>query len=210
MASVPYTDLDLATWPRRDHMRLFQRLANPYFSVTVDLDITAWLAANRAAGRPFFPALVHRMTAVANGIEAFRTRIRGERVVLHDRIDPSFTVPWRGDMFNFCTVDFEPDVDAFLARCLPAIAASESADGLILDPAVPDDKLYLSCLPCFPFSSMTHAVGTGDTIPRLAWGRATEREGRTWLAVNFQLHHGLLDGVHVARFLESFGMGALQ
>jgi chloramphenicol O-acetyltransferase type A len=204
MASVPYHELDPEAWPRRDHFRLFQALANPYWSVTVELDLTAWLAANRAAGRPFFPALVHRFTAVANQLEPFRVRVRHDRLVVHDHLDPSFTVPWRGDLFNFCTLPFEPDVDAFLARCLPAIEAAQTADRLLLDPTVPDGLIYLSCLPWYAFSSMTHAVGTGDTIPRLSWSRTLERDGRTWLPLNFQLHHGLLDGIHVARFLEAF------
>jgi chloramphenicol O-acetyltransferase type A len=200
MGSMPYRVLDQDAWPRRDHFRLFQGLSNPYWSITVELDLAAWLARNREAGRPFFPALVHALTGVANQLEPFRVRVRGERVVVHDQVRASFTVPWRDDMFNFCDVDWEPDVDAFLARCLPAIEAARNADRLLLDPAVPDDVIYQSCLPWFGFSSMTHAVGTGDTIPRLSWGRL---QGSI-LPLNFQLHHGLLDGVHVARFLEAF------
>jgi chloramphenicol O-acetyltransferase len=204
MASVQHIDLE--TWPRRDHFRLFQALENPHFSVTTELDITDWLAASKAAGRPFFPAMVHRLCAVANQLEPFRMRIRGEQVVVHDRIHASFTVPWRGDLFNFCDVAFEPDVDAFLARCVPAIAAAQAADHLLLDPTVPDDRLYLSCLPWFPLTSMTHAVGKGDSFPRLAWGRAQERDGRTVVAINFQVHHALVDGVHLARFLDMFAL----
>lgn len=206
MASMPTRELDPDAWPRRDHFRLFQALDHPYFTVTVELDLTSWLAETRAAGRPFFASLVHKLTAIANDLEPFRVRVRNERVVVHDHLDPSFTVPWRGDLFNFCTVPWESNLDKFLAHCLPAIEAAQNADHLLLDPAVPDDKLYLSCLPWFSFTSMTHAVGQGDTIPRLAWSRTVEREGRTFLPLNFQLHHGLLDGLHVAWFLERFAL----
>lgn len=204
------TEIDLASWPRRDHFRLFKGMDFPYFSVTVDLDVTALHAEARAAGRPFFPAMVHRMTAAANAVEAFRLRIRGEAVVRHDRIQPSFTVPWRDGLFNFCTLDFEPDAAAFTARCVEAIAETQRAPRLLLDEPQRDDMVFLSCLPWFHFTSMTHAVDarSGDSIPRLSWGRLTERDGRQWVAFNAQLHHALCDGAHLAEFLDAFTANA--
>jgi chloramphenicol O-acetyltransferase type A len=200
---LAFITLDLDTWPRRDHFTLFRAVDFPYFSVTVEVDLTAWLATTRAAGRPVFPALVHELTAIANSLPPFRVRIRGEQVIQHDQLDCSFTVPWRDDLFNFCTVAFDPDVDVFLARCLPAIAASQAAECLTLDDAWRDDMVYLSCLPWFAFTSMTHAVDarSGDSFPRVAWGKMTEREGKTTVPMNFQVHHALLDGKHIAQFL---------
>lgn len=197
-------EVDLETWARRDHYKLYRALDFPYFSVTVALDVTAWHAAITAAGLPFYPTLVHRVTAVANGLEAFRLRIRGERVVLHERLHPSFTVPWREDLFNFCTVPFEPDLDAFLARCEPAIAATKAADHLLLDEPGRDDMLFISCLPWLAFTGMTQVCDarSGDSFPRVVWGRLTQHGGRLSLPLNLQLHHALADGVHAARFVE--------
>lgn len=197
-------EIDFATWPRRDHFQLYQSLDFPYFSVTLDFDITEWHRSTREAGLPFFPAFVHAVTAVANELEAFRLRIRGERVVLHDRIHPSFTVPWRGELFNFCTVDFEPDLATFIARYHEAAAAASAADRLLLDEPQRDDMIFLTSAPWFAFTGLTHPVDRAgnDSFPRVAWGRLTERDGRVLLPLNFQMHHGLADGWHVARFLE--------
>jgi chloramphenicol O-acetyltransferase type A len=201
---MPANPIDLTTWPRRDHFRLYTAMDYPYFSLTVEVDVTTWLHATRTAGHPIFMAMVHRMTAAANAVETFRTRIRGDEVVLHDCIRPSFPVPWREDCFNFCTLEFEPALEAFLPRCAEAIAAAQAADCLTLDPEGSDDMIFLGCLPWFSFSSMTHAVNAraGDSFPRISWGKITERDGRHLMPVNFQLHHALTDGIHVARFLE--------
>lgn len=204
--TMPFQTLDLATWPRRDHFRLFQAMDFPYFSISLEVDVTAWRRALKAAGVPFFQAMVYEVTAVANGLENFRTRIRGAEVVLHDRVHPSFTVPWRGELFNFCTVDFAPGREAFLAQCKGAIAHAEAADRLLLDEPQRDDMLFLSCVPWFAFTGVTHAVDarSQDSIPRISWGRLIEREGRSILPMNFQLHHGLADGLHVAKFMAAF------
>lgn len=199
---MPATEIDLATWPRRDHFRLFRGLAHPYFSVTVEVDVTAWHRAIKGAGLPVYASTIHAMTCAANAVEAFRLRLRGERVVRHDVVHPSFTVPWGEDLFNFVVLDHDPDLDAFLARCVPAIAAASAAPGLLLDPPGKDDMIFLSCLPWLPFTGLTQAAGGGDdAFPRLAWGRFVERDGRTLMPVHVQVHHALADGLHVARFV---------
>lgn len=197
--------IDLATWPRRDHFHLFRGLDFPYFSLTTDLDVTDWHQAAKAAGWPLYPTLVHAVTTAANAVEAFRWRIRGETVVCHDVLDPSFTVPWRDELFNFCTVRFVPELADFLARCLPAMANAETAEALNLADEGRDDLVYLSCLPWLSFSSMTHPVhpSAGDSVPRIAWGRIHKHDGRLILPINLQLHHGLADGRHVAQFMQA-------
>lgn len=197
------TEIDLATWPRRDHYRMFRPLAQPYFSVTVELDLTAWHRAIKAAGLPFYASFVHRVTAAANAVEAFRLRIRGERVVRHDVVHPSFTVPWREELFNLCIVDYDPDLATFLARCVPAIRETENAPALVQDEPGRDDMVFLSCLPWLAFTGMTQAANGGDdAFPRFAWGRLADRGGRSVVPLQVQVHHALADGLHVARFVQ--------
>jgi chloramphenicol O-acetyltransferase type A len=40
-----------------------------------------------------------------------------------------------------------------------------------------------------------------DSIPRFAWGRFYEEGDRLKMPLNLQVHHALLDGVDVGRFL---------
>jgi chloramphenicol O-acetyltransferase type A len=209
---MPFTTVDLETWPRREHYELFKGLDHPFFSVTAEVDLTDWLSALRAAGLPFYPSLVHRVTAAANAVEALRTRMRGDTVVIHDRIDVSFTVPWREELFNFCTVAFDPDLETFLARCEPAVQRARTAPHLLLDEAHRDDMIYVSSAPWFAFTGLTQVgdAKTGDSFPRVAWGKLVERDGRSTVALNIQLHHAVADGLHVARFFEHLQAGLAE
>lgn len=196
--------LDFETWERRDHFRLYNAMEYPYFGITVDLDVTGLMGSLKAMELPVYPTLIHAVTRVASEIPEFRTRVRGEQVVLHDRLTPSFTVPWRGDLFNFCTLEFDPDRERFVRACKEAMALAQDADALILDAPERDDLIFMTCFPWRGFSGMTHPVNPrgGDAFPRFAWGKVTPREGREFLPFNLQLHHGLADGAHAARFLE--------
>ena len=48
--------IDLRTWKRRDHYLWFRKYEHPFFSVTVDVDVTAAWNASRKPGarRPSF------------------------------------------------------------------------------------------------------------------------------------------------------------
>ncbi|HMM58897.1 MAG TPA: CatA-like O-acetyltransferase, partial [Candidatus Rifleibacterium sp.] len=56
------------------------------------------------------------------------------------------------------------------------------------------------------FSGLTFAkaLNSSDSVPRITFGRTYEDEGKLLLPVAIQVHHGLVDGLHVARFLEAF------
>jgi len=195
--------IDLDSWERREHFRLYSAMDYPYFGITVDLDVTGLKTRLKAAGLPLYPTIIHAVTQVASDIPEFRTRIREDAVVLHDGLTPSFTVPWRGDLFNFCTVAFDPDRERFVRACQEATARTQEADSLILDAPEQDDLIFLTCFPWMGFTGVTHPVDAKrkDSFPRVAWGKILEREGREWLPINLQLHHGLADGAHAARFL---------
>lgn len=195
--------IDFQAWGRRDHFRLYSAMEYPFFGITVELDVTGLLAALKAADLPVYPTLIHAVACVANEIPEFRTRVRGDQVVIHDQVTPSFTVPWRGELFNFCTVPFDADRDRFLQRCEGAMTLSENADALLVDAPDRDDLIFMTCFPWMAFTGVTHPVflrGT-DSFPRFAWGKIVTKEGREALPFNVQLHHGLADGMHAARFL---------
>ena len=192
--------IDQETWVRRDHYRIYGALDYPYFNLTVELDVTGLLPALKDAGQPVFPTLVHAASQAANEIPEFRTRIRGEQVILHEAVAPSFTVPWKDGLFNFCAPDYDPDRERFLERCIQDIARAEAAEAIAQVGAYRDDVLYMTCFPWRAFTGMTHPTRANDSIPRIAWGQIVAKDGRDVLPFNLQMHHGLADGVHAARF----------
>jgi chloramphenicol O-acetyltransferase type A len=74
-----------------------------------------------------------------------------------------------------------------------------------VDEVEDDHWVFMSCLPWIQFTHVvqpTHRV-TGS-IPRLIWGRYYQQDGRWKLPLTVQVHHGLVDGWHMAQFLQRF------
>lgn len=202
--------LDLATWPRRQHFDFFRRFDEPFFGVTVRVDCTAAAARCRDLGDSFFLFYLHKCLVAVNAVEEFRYRIDGERVVVYDRVGASATIGRSDGTFDFSNIPFLEDFSEFVKGAQEEIARIQFTTGLDTTMTMPD-VIHFSAAPWLDFTSLSHARGFGsaDSCPKISVGKVTEREGRMSMPVSIHGHHGLMDGLHVGKFVEAF-QGALS
>lgn len=195
--------LDLTSWPRRAAYAHFRGLAQPVFSLCTTLDVGA--LADRVAACPgATPFLVYHHAALvaANEVAAFRYRLCEQGVREHEAVDASTTV-LRGDQsLGFANLRYEPRLADFVAAALPVLAAAKlPAPGLGGEDAGPRPLIHMTTLPWLHFSSFSHARGAADIdVPKLAFGRIETQQGRRLMPVGVEVHHALMDGLHVAQF----------
>src|SRR6185369_2641776 len=95
------TFIDVDRWKRRQHFELYGRLAQPFWSVTADVDVTAVAHASARDRRSFFLATSFAVLFAANETEAFRLRIRPDGVWRHDVVGLGTTVMCEDETFRF-------------------------------------------------------------------------------------------------------------
>lgn len=201
--------LDTDRWARRATFEHFRAFDNPFFNVCVRLDVAPLRAALSARPRGGGLALACYFVAItlANRLEPFRLRLEGGRVRVHDRVDGSTTVLRPdGDSFAFADLEHDADFDRFCTHARASIEAARTGAGRF-EPK-PDDqaRLHFTTLPWVHFSSFAHARNWGreDSVPKFAFGRAQSDGPHTWMPMSVEVHHALMDGVHVGRFVEAF------
>lgn len=200
--------LDLATWNRREHFDLFRRFANPFFSVTVEVDATAtWEACKARRSPSFYVSLLFHSLAAANSTEAFRMRIRGDRVWIHDNVRASATILRDDDTFGFGIFPPAPSLGEFTRHAVAEVAAAKKVAPLVLPRPGEDDLIYHSSLPWLRFAAFGNALNGGiDSVPRIVFGKCAPRGDRWLLPVAVEVHHALVDGLDVARYVRRFEM----
>lgn len=196
--------IDLNAWNRRAHYELFRNYREPFFNVCFELDLTAFLARIKAEGRPFFLSFTRAATAAANAVEAFRLRIRGDRVVLHDACRPSFTMMTDAGVFRFLTVPYDEDEKTFVAEAERLAEAARTSVSVADEPGV-DDLYFITSMPWIAFTAVEHAMpgNPDDSFPRLTWGKYHAVGGRTVIPFSVAAHHALVDGKDVGAFAEA-------
>ncbi len=200
--------IDLKQWKRREHFELYRGFSNPFFSVCAEVDAGPTRVLCDAPGGPsFFLATVFLALRAANEIEAFRTRVRGDGAWVHDQVSITPTVLRSDETFAFARVDPAPDFVQFEEKARIAIADAKQFKPLASSPP-DDDLIYHSTIPWIRFTSFSNALnGNLDSVPRVVFGKCVS-EGTRWpMPVGVEVHHAVVDGLDVGRFLERFEAG---
>lgn len=201
------TYLDIVHWPRRAAFEYFRGFDKPYFNVCIRLDVASLMQAVADLKRGGLALAYHFIALrLANQIEAFRYRLEGGRVRVYRVVDGSTTVLRDDGSFGFADLDHHPDFAAFAVQAAAAIAASR-AMRLPFAPK-PDDsaRIHFTTLPWLHFTSFSHARNWGreDSVPKLAFGRIEVDGERAWMPLSVEVHHALMDGLHVGQFVQGF------
>ena len=194
--------LDIENWPRRDLFEFFRGYERPHFNVCTRLDITSLLDLLRERpGVSVSLAYLYFALRVANEIEPFHYRLKEGRVVVHDVINGGTTVLLPNESFSYAYFDYHENFEKFILGAAQSVKRVQ-AEGL-LKPTMRDDLIYFTVLPWVSFTSFAHArtQGRGESVPRIAFGKFTVENKRTLLPISVEVHHALMDGLHVGRYL---------
>lgn len=195
--------VNMQDWSRGAHFAFFNSFAQPIFNVTATVDVTALRPVLKQSGVTFTVGWLYLLARACNAIPEFRYRIREHVVVEHEVVHPSITVLSKENLFGFCLVAYTEDFRVFAARATEQIKRASQHPSLADEPGR-DDVLYMSAMPWLTFTSVTHPMPTQppDSIPRFAWGKFSDVNGRLVMPLNVQAHHALMDGLHVAALYE--------
>jgi len=196
--------IDMQTWSRRNHFRLFSTFNHPHFNMCVNVDVTAFYPFVKRNKYSLTVSVVYLIARASNAIPEFRQRIRGDQVVEHEIVNPGFSILIDNDLFSFCDVAYAEDFSEFARRAEKKIADVKAHLELENDPEK-DDVLYMSPIPWVSFTSFTHPMQfhPADSIPRFAWGKYFQEGDTLKMPLSVQGHHAVMDGIHMGRYYET-------
>lgn len=197
--------LDIETWNRRRQFEFFKNYDNPFFNICANVDVTPLLDLTRATKNISFFITYHFLSIkAANEVEPFRYRLRGDRVLVHDRIHAGTTLLLADENFTFVYFDYMEDFEVFHHRAKQAVEMTKTGNPPLDQRAERDDLIYHSVIPWVTFTSISHARKGGghESVPKIAFGKYREDGKRIRMPVSVEAHHALMDGLHVGRYFE--------
>jgi chloramphenicol O-acetyltransferase type A len=195
--------LDTSTWARRAVFEFFRQFDKPYFNICMQLNITRLLALLHDRPEVSVSLAYHYFALrAANETEPFRYRLRDGKVIVHDVIHGGTTVLLPNETFTLAYFDYEEDFETFIERADRAVKEVLSGDGSF-NPDPGDDRIHFTALPWVSFTSFSHARNWGreDSVPKIAFGKFLKTSDRTLLPFSVEVHHALMDGLHVGRYV---------
>ncbi len=206
--------LDIKKWARREAFEFFRDFDKPYFNICTTLDVSRLLATLREENKHASerdkagPARVSVSLAyhyfalrAANDIEPFRYRLRDGKVLVHPIIHGATTVLLPNETFTFAYFDYVADFAKFIDGAERAVMEVKAAGGFHKEDD--DNLIHCTVLPWVAFTSFSHARNwrREDSVPKLSFGKFVQEGERTLLPFSVEVHHALLDGFHVGRYI---------
>lgn len=200
-------EIDIEKWNRKEHFEFFSRMASPYFGITTEVDCTIAYDNAKENGNSFFAHYLHKSMIAVNSVEELRLRIVDNKVALFEKINAGATVGRADGTFGFIFVNFSDDFETFNKELQNEIQTVLNSTGLRLnDDDIKKDLIRHSTIPWTSFTGLLHPTNFDRTesVPKITFGKFSIREGKKYLPVSIEAHHGLVDGFHLAKYLSEF------
>lgn len=198
--------IDIENWKRKGHFDFFHRMDYPQFNICMDINVTNLIKFTKQNELSFYYSMVFVTTSVINMIDDFKYRIRGDEVVVHDKIHPSFTDMNKNgedDLFKLITVELTDDIYEF--EKIAKETSENQQNYFELDKLTGrDDLVFITCIPWISFTHISHTISLNknDSVPRISWGKYYKQGDKILLPFSVQVNHALLDGFHIGKYIE--------
>ncbi len=196
-----FREIEIENWKRKKTFEFFLNFENPFFNLTAPLDVTKLYQFCKSNKLSFSLASLFFSIRTANEIPEFRLRLRGEKLLEFDKIHATQTILNEDETISFCYFDLTENVFEFDAAGKRSVEKYKALKTLEVE-AERLDLIYYSIIPWVAFTSFKNAtrLDFSQTIPRLVFGKLFEENGKMKLPHAVEVHHSILDGLHVGRY----------
>ena len=197
--------IDLNNWKRKEHFEFFSQLDEPFYGLVAEIDCTIAYKTAKANKYSFFAYYLHKSLLAVNKIEEFTYRIEDGRVVQFTPIHATTTIGRADETFAYSFINFSPDFAIFNNSLQTEIEIVQNSTGMRRHKgAERKDVIHYSAIPWVAFTGLTHArnLKLKDSVPKISFGKAFIRGKKRIMPVAIFVHHGLVDGLHIGKYLE--------
>lgn len=193
--------IDLDSWPRKAIYDFFLAFEDPWFNLVAEVEVGPTKTWCKANGASFSLACWYAVLHAANEVEAFRMRLRDDKVWVHERVRVGATALKPDQCFTYVYFPDAPSFAEFVVLARAEMKERFAQEGLEPDSG-DDDLLHCTVVPWVRFTGIKHARfgGTGDSVPKIALGKATAVGQDVKMPVSIEGHHALIDGIHSGAF----------
>jgi len=199
--------LDKSKWSRKEHFDFFKKFDEPFFGIVTEIDCTKAYQISKSKNQSFFVYYLHKSISAINRVEEMRYSIIGDDIIIHDQVHASTTIGREDGTFAFTFVPYDLDFDIFNNSLQTEIKNVQNSTGLrLIEGDTRRDVIHYSSIPWHTFSGLTHARNFKfeDSAPKISFGKMFTRNDQQIMNVAINVHHGLVDGYHIAQHLEFF------
>ena len=199
--------IDIDSWKRKEHFEFFSKMTSPYLGIVTEVECTKEYQRSVETRTSFFANYLHKSMVAVNQVPEFKYRIIDDLVYEFEMIHAGATIAREDDTFAFIFVPFSQSFEQFNIELQKEIKEVKCSSGLRLnDDDIKKNLIRHSILPWISFTSLLHPTNfdSKESVPIITFGKVMKKDNKLFLPISVEAHHGLVDGRHIAKYLEIF------
>ncbi len=196
--------ISIENWQRKAQYNFFKNYEDPFFNITATLDVTKLYIYCKKHNLSFFLAGLYVANKAINSIPEFKLRIKDDAIIEFDEIHIDSTVLNVDNTFSFCHFPAKPTLFEFVENGSKII--ENHKNGIIDDSHVYDlDVVHNTTIPWVSLTGFKHARNGNEKnigIPKIVFGKYFDENGVKKMPFSVEVHHALMDGLHVGMLFE--------
>lgn len=199
------TVIDMKTWKRREHFQFFRRFDDPFYDVTVRINMTRFSKRVKKHQSPFFLSYLYDSLKAIHQTPPFRLRLEGDRVVDFDTLSAGPAIERPDGTFGFSRIPYSDNFEQFCTQALREIERVRNSS-VLHDDSKDLDVIYYSTVPWFSFTGLSQPRMNlkSDSVPKIVFGKIEKENEQLIMPMAIQVHHALIDGRDIADYVRLF------
>jgi chloramphenicol O-acetyltransferase type A len=197
-------EFDVENWARKSQFDFFKTYEDPFFNVSVNLDVTNLYVFCKQNNLSFSLSCLFVAIKIINEISEFKLRLKNNKVYQFDSVNIGSTVLNDDDTFSFCDFPFQSSIFEFDEVGKKVI--EDHKKGITFDPQENELAIvHCSTLPWVSFTSIKHARKGDEAdkgIPKIVFGKLFSENNNKKMPFSVEVHHALMDGLHVGKLID--------
>jgi len=205
---MTYYVVNQSQWPRAEHFKLYQGFSHPWYNICLNIDVTELYQYCKRHDHRFFHSYLYMTQQALNQCKPMAYRLVEDEVRVYSPIGISVALLAEDESVRFCDLPYATEFKPFTQGATQAEIDIKSSPFILeqfIGKEMRQNTIHLTVLPWVDFTSMTHARDTKhpDSIPKMALGKLV-KSGDCWrMPLSIEVHHGMMDGLHVGQFIET-------
>lgn len=195
-----FQKIDRYNWNREEYFNHYFNDIPCTYSITSKIDITNL----RKQKLSLYPTMLYLITTIVNKHEEFRTTFHNGDLVIFDELNPCYTVFHKeSETFSNIWTSYSANYNEFCENYQNDIAEYGAIEKMIAKPNAPQNSFPVSMIPWVTFDgfNLNLQKGYDYLLPIFTMGKFEITGDNCYLPISIQVHHGVCDGFHTARFI---------
>lgn len=188
---------EVKDFERLELFKHYHDMDNPFIIMTIPLNVTKVVNYVKEHGH-FYATLGFLIGKAVNDIPQLHYRYVDNKFYYYPKIAVNFTERV-DDQIGF----FECESDTLKEFCDEFVTKKANLGKYDnAEAEYREDVIWVTCFPWAKFNSLMTPHDKNITIPQFTWDKYEEVNGEFYCNLMLTIHHGLVDGYHVAMFIE--------